>query len=687
MKNLSLEPSRARVVARRAWFAGLVLATLALITWQATAMLQVNGWTPLKAAILALLVTLMAPVVLSFWTAAIGFMVQWSGGDDLDLTRTLGETRDFTRSRTAIVMPIYDEDPVRVFAGLKATYGSLEATGWLPDFDFFVLSDTRDPDIWVREELAFAAWRKEASDPSRLFYRNRRENVERKSGNIADFCAAWGDRYTYMIVLDADSIMTGRSLVNLVRLMDRHPGVGIIQAPPLPVNRRTLFGRLHQFATEAYSRIFITGLNFWQGGAANYWGHNAIIRIQPFVEHCRLPTLSGKQPLGGPILSHDFVEAAFMRRAGWKVYLASELRGSYEELPASLIDYAARDRRWCQGNLQHLRLLAEPGLHFVNRVHLWMGAMSYLASPLWLLMMGLTTCEGILEEAHSHRSGTPGSLLTALQASAERRALWLFVLMMGLLLAPKLLSLALCLRRPDRRRDFGGARRLAASVFFETLGSALLAPILALLQARFVFSILMGGNAKWEAQQRGETQTTMATAVRRFWFGTLLGLGWTALLLATVPELSWWFVPVLAGFIMAIPLSAWSSRPRLGEWARQRGLFCTPEEIYPPKVLQRFQQQLAAAQGRSWALPGDGLGRVLADPETCDIHLALLPPSDLNGAPQPARLRELQEKLHLGGLQSLDAREKRELLLDPESIQTLAPDFTRGWGADIQRAA
>ena len=203
--------------------------------------------------------------------------------------------------------------------------------------------------------------------PEHLIYRNRRENIERKTGNIADFCATLGRALRFMIVFDADSFMTGASLVNLVQMMEKHPQVGIIQAPPLPVNRRTLFGRLHQFAAHAYSDVFITGLNFWQGGAGNYWGHNAIIRVKPFVEHCHLPKLPGKPPLGGSILSHDFVEAAFMRRAGWKVYLASEMHGSYEEMPSSLIEYAARDRRWCQGNLQHSKLLFTP-FHLVSRV-------------------------------------------------------------------------------------------------------------------------------------------------------------------------------------------------------------------------------------------------------------------------------------------------------------------------------
>jgi membrane glycosyltransferase len=402
MANLSVNPSWWRITPRQSCFGLLAAASVLLLSWQAFIMLRVNGLNGLKLAILVLFVILLVPMALSFWTAAIGFAVQLRGGDPLALSHALGEGSPEASAlpRTAVVMPAYNEEPARVVAGLAATYESLQCTGYLPAFDFFLLSDTNNPDLWVREEVAFAELRSGVSDPERLHYRNRRENVERKTGNIAEFCATWGESYRYMVVLDADSIMTGTCLINLVRLMEKHPRAGIIQTPPLAVNRRTLFGRLQQFTTRAYGLIFITGLNFWQGGAGNYWGHNAIIRIRPFVEHCRLPILPGAEPLGGQILSHDFVEAAFMRRAGWRVYLASESRGSYEEVPPSLLTYAARDRRWCQGNLQHARLLFTSGLHFVNRLHLSLGVMSYLSSPLWLLLLLLSTIEGLME-AHS----------------------------------------------------------------------------------------------------------------------------------------------------------------------------------------------------------------------------------------------------------------------------------------------
>jgi membrane glycosyltransferase len=675
MKFLRLEPGHYWLLLRRTGFAFPVSVTVVFIAWRAWEILRINGLDTLKVASFVLFAILLLPIALSFWTAVIGFVLQWRGGDALDLTRTLETSPAGPEDlpHTAVVIPVYNEDPNRVFAGLKATYESVEQTGWLGRFDFFMLSDTTDPDTWVREEVGFAELRQQVSDPERLFYRNRRENTERKMGNIADFCATWGERYRYMVVFDADSIMTGQSLVNLVRLMERNPHVGIVQAPPLPINRQTLFGRVHQFAMQAYSLIFITGLNFWQGGDANYWGHNAIIRIDPFVKHCRLPKLPGKQPLGGSILSHDFVEAAFMRRAGWQVYLASELRGSYEEMPSSLIGYAARDRRWCQGNLQHARLLFTPGFHMVNRIHLSMGLMSYVASLLWLVLLALTTLEGIKEGLGKHSYfSAHRSLFPTWHVSVQHQALALFAVMMSLLLLPKFLSLLINWRNTERVNGFGGRLKLGLSVLFETFASTLLAPNLALLQARFVVGTLMGRNVGWNPQDRGDSATHFHEAVQRHWPSTLVSVLWTTLLAMTVPSLIWWFSPVICGFLLAIPLSAWSSRASWGQWAKDHGLFLTPEELKPPDVLQRFQRELARQQANVSEGPANGLTRVLQDSKAWEVHLSLLSVS-----PEPKdplhqnHLERLGLKVRHQGPDSLAPQERRELLLDGDSLRSL----------------
>lgn len=664
-----------RILFRRLGLAILTLVTAGIASYGALLVLQANGFHPLERLALPLFVILVFPITLGFWTAVFGFFVQISGGDELSLTRAQAEKGavDLKSFRSALVIPAYNEDTVRLFAGLKATYESLEHTGHLAGFGFFLLSDTTDPDAWVREEIAFHELRKQVSDPERLFYRNRRENTEHKPGNIAEFCATWGDQYRYMIVFDADSLMSGKSLLNLVRLMEKHPHVGILQTPPVAVNRQSLFGRLLQFSTRIYGPTFINGLNFWQAGESNYWGHNAIIRVRPFIEHCRLPRLPGKAPLGGSILSHDFVEAALMRRAGWKVYLVAELGGSYEEVPASLIGHAARDRRWCQGNLQHARLLTLPGLNWVNRLHLAMGVMSYAASPLWMLLLLLTTADGLLTAFRGHVYFQPDqSPFPIWRVSVAGQAVLLLTSVLFMLLLPKLLSVVYWVTRGRAAAaGFGGAWKLTASVFVETLFSVLVAPVLAMLHSRFVIGTLLGRKVEWGTQDRGDAEIPWRTALRWHLGITLLGVVWSVLLWSSDRSLFWWLSPVLAGWVLSIPISAWTSKVRPGQWARAHGLFLTPEEVSPPPILGHFRQALEAAAAQPWSTAKDGLNWVLDEAQARAVHLSLLPAADST--------KDLLTQNHLEGLRlkvrsqaALLPEEKRELLWDADSIRALS---------------
>lgn len=669
-----MDLSRGRVFTRRILFFSLVGITILFVAWRAWLLIRANGITLLEWPIFALFVTLFAPIALSFWTAILGFTIKLRGGDELDLSRDLKRLpAGMQLPLTAIAMPIYNEDPSRVFAGLKATYDSVERTGRLDAFEFFILSDSTDPDVWVREELAFTELRKQVSRPEKIFYRNRPKNVEKKTGNIADFCANWGGRYEYMIVFDADSVMSGTSVVNLVRLMEEHPNVGIIQAPPLPVNRKSLFGRLHQFAMHSYSSLFISGLNFWQGGAANYWGHNAIIRIKPFVEHCKLPMLPGKPPLGGHILSHDFVEAAFMRRAGWRVYLASELRGSYEEMPSSLVGYAARDRRWCQGNLQHGKLLSAPGLHFISRVHILMGIMGYAASPLWLLLLALTTIEAVRQSLTPHEYFAPNAtLFPSWQTPVANEALLLFLGIMAVLLLPKVLSLLLHLR-PILARRFGGPLRMTASVLLEMLISTLLAPALAWLHARFVVGILMGQTTGWDAQDRGDAGTPWKEAWAAHWPATAAGLVWLVVLSLTTPGLLPWFSPVILGFLLAVPLSVWTSKAAAGVAAANKGLFLIPEETQTPRLLRELNAELERIDRQSWSAPAEAVAQIIENAELRGVHLAGLDgqPSEISDPLTKNRLEGLVLTYLHKGPAALDRQQRRELLLFPYCIDLL----------------
>ena len=365
---------------RTIFFALVLITTLGAMTLLSVAF-QDGGTQPHELVMLGLYAILTLWISASFWTATIGFAMLLTGRDHYAIARadTRAKAQGNRRGpfKTALVMPVYNEDPERVFAGLRAMWQSLVETGHQDGFEVFVVSDTRDPDIWVQEELLWRRWARELGRSARVYYRNRVENTSRKSGNIADFCRRWGARYRYMIVLDADSIMAGETLVEMVARMERNPGVALIQVPPVPVNRSSLFARMLQFAGSLYGRMFTAGLSYWQLGTSNFWGHNAIIRVKPFADHCGLPKLPGSEPFGGEILSHDFVEAALLRRAGWRVWLAYDLGGSYEEIPPTLIDYAKRDRRWCQGNLQHSRLIFAHGFKPLSRIHFAMGVMSY----------------------------------------------------------------------------------------------------------------------------------------------------------------------------------------------------------------------------------------------------------------------------------------------------------------------
>jgi membrane glycosyltransferase len=593
---------------RGLYFALVVLSTLAGSYLMAD-VLRANGFTAIEMAIQVLFTISFAWICTSFWTATIGFLVRLAGRDPAGLDPSKPVVLN---TRTAIIMPVYNEDPTRVFAGLEATWRSLQRMGEENErnFDLFILSDTRKPEIAEAEETAWAALCHRLNAGGRIFYRRRENNIGRKAGNIADFLRQWGLAYDHMLVLDADSIMSGDTMVALAKLMQDNPGTGIIQTLPAPVNQETLFGRILQFGSRVYGPALVSGLSWWQLGEGNYWGHNAIIRTSAFIEHCGLPTLSGQAPLGGEILSHDFVEAALMRRAGWQVWIVPELEGSYEELPPNVIDYAVRDRRWCQGNLQHLRLLPAKGLHPLSRLHLIMGVLGYVSSPLWLILLTLSTVDILTQTIVGHNYFEPGyNLFPNWPVSKTAETISLFAVTIGILLVPKLYSLILTIINGRLRRGFGGTGKLLLSAFLELLFSMLLAPAMMLFHTHFVVATLMGRSVQWNAQPRGERGLTLREAAGRNWIHVALGLAWGALVLNIAPDFFWWLVPVITGLVLSVALTVWTSRTDVGQWARRTGLFLTPEETDPPRELRR----LAATEAEPPA-PADPTGLIRVPP-------------------------------------------------------------------------
>jgi len=490
------------------------------------------------------------------------------------------------RTRTAVVMPIYNEDPVRVGAGLTAIWSSLGRESEEHAFDLFILSDTSDAHIAAEEE---ALWRGLSArfGADRVYYRRRRERSERKAGNISDFVRRWGANYECMIVLDADSVMSGHALVTMARAMEAHPQIGILQSLPLPAGRETLFGRLIQFGSRLQSPMLSAGLAYWQVGESNYWGHNAIVRLRPFAQHCTLPRLSGRPPLGGEILSHDFVEAAFMRRAGYEVRQLPDLSGSWEEVPANVIDYAARDRRWTQGNLQHSRVLIFRGLHPLSRVHLLTGIVAYVSSPMWLALLLLSSLLSAIEAAKKPEYFLPGfqSLFPHWPQIRSGEIFVLFGLTLVVLLLPKILGAGLAMRQRALRAEYGGSARLCVSLLVEQLFSMLLAPSMMLFHSTFVAQTLLGRSVSWNAQERTERGVTMREAFRRQKWHLALGVVWGAVMLRLAPQFFWWLTPVLVGLLFGIPLTVWTSRVSAGRLFRRHGLLLTPEETAPPPEL------------------------------------------------------------------------------------------------------
>jgi len=599
------------------WRRAVIMLATAALTGAGIAemyqVLQVGGITILEGVVLVLFAALFAWVALSFVSALAGFATLLRGWrDELDLA-TDGALPTVT-SRIAMLLPTYNEEPQAVLGRLQATRESVDATGYGAQFDWFILSDSTDPSVWTQEERCFLAL---ATADDRLFYRHRADNHARKSGNIEDWVKRFGGGYEFMVILDADSVMTGEALVRLAGAMQRHPEIGLIQTLPVVVNARTLFARLQQFAGRMYGPLIAAGVAWWHGSESNYWGHNAIIRVAAFAACTGLPTLPGRKPFGGAILSHDFVEAALMRRAGWRIHMAPTLRGSYEEVPPSLLDFAARDRRWCQGNLQHAKVLTARGLHWVSRLHFLTGIGAYVTAPLWLAFL----IAGILislqaQFVRPEYFPKDFSLFPHWPAQDPVRAAWVFAATMGLLFLPKLLALVLVLIRRTSRRGFGGGARATLGLLVETLLSSLAAPVMMVFQSAAIGQILMGQDSGWQLQRRDDGAIPLREVVRRYAVPTLLGLIMALAALSVSWPLLLWMAPVILGLVLAIPLALLTNR----QASARPALLATPEDLAPPPILARARE--IAAELHAAGPAEDPLMALRHDARLFELHLA-----------------------------------------------------------------
>ncbi|MEZ2299072.1 glucans biosynthesis glucosyltransferase MdoH [Variovorax sp. RCC_210] len=519
-------------------------------------------------------------VVTGFVTALMGFYVSVRGDKHALSAKQVVNHPMNPEARTAIIMPICNEDVATVFAGLRATCESVAATGHAKQFDVFVLSDSYAPETAAAERAAWedlrAALAESPNQPQvEVYYRLRTRRTHRKAGNVADFCRRWGKDYRYMVVLDADSVMSGDCLTSMVKLMEANPTAGIIQTATQAIGHVTLHARAQQFASRVTGRLFTLGMQFWQLGESHYWGHNAIIRVEPFMKHCALAPIKGTGGMSGGIMSHDFVEAALMRRAGYNVWLVSDLVGSYEQQPPDLLAELQRDRRWCQGNLQNARLMAEPGIHPVHRAMFVTGTMAYVSAPLWLAFLTLGTALWL--------SGS--SLVSSWSVlPAELAGLWIWTLC--LLFLPRVLGIAAVLMRGEQRQ-YGGVWGLVKSSVLESGLAIVQAPVRMLAHSLFVLVALTGIKLDWKSPPREAAAVPWKIAASQLAPMTLV-IAMLAVGVAMIdPSALIWLMPVGLPLLLAIPLTVLTSQIALGTTLRDRGFLLIPEESRSPAVLRR----------------------------------------------------------------------------------------------------
>ncbi|WP_260921904.1 glucans biosynthesis glucosyltransferase MdoH [Novosphingobium sp. 9] len=552
----------------------LLIALTALIGLAASSSVRMafarDGLDAFEIALLIFFVPLFFWISFGFVTSTIGFLKLISG-EHPGFT-AIPSPASTLRHRTAVLMPVYNEDVDEVFARVRAMTTSIARAGGGEWIDFFILSDS-NPFHGKREEAV--AREVAAESPIPVYYRRREKNTARKPGNIAEWVQRFGAAYENMLVLDADSMMSGSAIVGMASIMEERPSIGLLQTVPMIINPTTLFQRWMQFASEAYGPIASAGLLWWSGAEANFWGHNAIVRTRAFAESCGLPELPGKAPFGGHILSHDMLESALLRRRGWAVHMVM-IGGSYEEFPPSIVDMAIRDRRWMQGNLQHLQLLGSSGLHWVSRLHLLIGATAYLTSPGWLLLL-------ITAIAQTATLGSDERFA----AATPPEVLWLTVM---LLFGPKLMGTIWMLADRGRRAAFGGTLGVLKSVLLEVPLAILLAPVTMVTQTKALLGLLTGISAGWTTQQRGARRIQVREIVPDLREHLLLGLVFLGtFFIDKVTAI--WLLPLTIGLLISPWLISLTSSERLGTKLHDKGWLRVP----PPQISDHENGHLLTA--------------------------------------------------------------------------------------------
>jgi membrane glycosyltransferase len=576
----TVAPAEWQMTARRVLFAVLVLGTIAGCVWAGALTLAPGGLGTLDIALLVLFAITLPWSVLGFWNSLIGFVImRFARSEAAAVVPGLARIRadDPLTASTAVLICIRNEAPERVLRNLEPMLAGFSEAGVGARFHIYILSDTSDAAVAAREDALFAriadAWRGKVA----LTYRRREINTGYKAGNIRDFCERWGAGHDFAITLDTDSVMSAAAAIRLARVMQASPRLGILQGLVIGMPATSAMARLFQFGMRLGMRSYTLGSAWWQGDCGPYWGHNAIIRLKPFIADCEMPLLPG----GVHVLSHDQIEAVMMRRAGYEVRVLPEEDLGFEENPTTLNEFVRRDLRWCQGNLQYLQLISMPRLKFLSRCQLAIAIVMFLGSPAWVGLIALGTIGAAL---------SPG-------AFADPAWGWpLFWFVLAMWQTPKLTTAIDVLLRSDLRRGFGGTARVIASLVCEFVFYTLLLPITWLSHTIVMGGLLVGYSVTWGAQARDDHTVSWSAAAKVFWPHTLCGLAIFVTLALFNPAALLVAVVVAGGLVVAIPMAVLTASPAFGRMLMRAGIGRLPEETAPPPILRALA--LPALAGR-----------------------------------------------------------------------------------------
>jgi membrane glycosyltransferase len=569
------EAAEKSMFARRTIFAVLFLVTMVGSLWLAAVALTPGGFGVLDLAALVLFAVTLPWMAAGFSNAVIGFIIMRFSADPvaavLPAARLIADDQPVTGA-TAILLCVRNELPLRIIRNLEPMLEGIHASGYGERFHLYLLSDTNEADLAAREEALFseliASWR----DRIAISYRRRTVNTGFKAGNIREFCERWGSRHEFAVTLDADSYMSADAIIRLVRIMQVDPRIGILQGLVVGLPSMSLFARIFQFGMRLGMRSYTIGSAWWQSDCGPYWGHNAALRLEPFIKHCELPLLAGGGEEERHILSHDQIEAALMRAAGYHVRVVPREDLGWEESPPTLLEFMRRDLRWCQGNMQYWRFLLLPNLRPVSRYQLVLAILMFIGSPAWIGLLALATialarCDDPSTIMHADAGG---ALLT-----------WVLVMWFS----PKIAGALDVLLSPEERRAFGGCGRFIINFVIETVYSIVLCPILWISHTIFLFGLLFNREISWMGQVRYDHAVPLTLALHDLWPQTLVGCASLGLVLASQPWASPYILLLAGGPALSVLFAMITAWPAIGGLAARMGIGRVPEETATPEDL------------------------------------------------------------------------------------------------------